>query len=551
MTRKKAWTISITTSILLVVMVFAGLFAAGFRFLIIKTPSMSTAAPVGTMVVIHPESKYAIGDIVSFDRNNRSYTHRIVDACEQGWITKGDLNGSPDPLPVANSQIVGKVVFTAKYLGFLMTALPWILLGWVLVYLITLLPSVRNSWRWQIRLIGWSLVVSAVAWWLRPWVNLEMLGFVAADAGGVDIHLVNTGVFPVSVLGQVFSSGQDVVVTQTVLDARGFYTVVPQLALNLGWFLLLLAICLLPMVLSLLIQVEDVAPEDGTATSIKHKIGKVAIAVAASIVAVIIVLRLGTTSAFAATINNTTDTAGTRTWFTCEKAEVDTATARFVWSLSAPGKQEDLDTGNRDGTVYGAAQTANASSPCPRDTDHTSLNFNGGTCITQTPKVLGSSTYSLEVWFRTNTKANGKLIGFGDNLRVADTKWDRHIYIDAVGRVIFGTYPNVQVVVSSPAGRDYADNQWHHVIATSTAAGVISLYLDGNLVSSRAGAAGQVAYNGYWKVGCGELSSWQDSAGIQRFNWPDYFTGQLRFAAVYSTVLSDVQVYEHYQAGRP
>jgi len=68
-------------------------------------------------------------------------------------------------------------------------------------------------------------------------------------------------------------------------------------------------------------------------------------------------------------------------------------------------------------------------------------------------------------------------------------------------------------VVSSPAGKSWADGAWHHVVATS-APGMISLYLDGNLISSRSDTAGQdVSFSGYWEVGCGLLAWWSSTHG--------------------------------------
>jgi signal peptidase I len=569
-TSKKAWTISVSASVLLVVLVFVGLLGGGYRFFVVKTPSMATTAPVGTLVAVHPEASYAIGDIISFERSDRSYTHRIVAQTAQGWVTKGDLNGSPDPLPVTSSQILGKVVFIGKYLGFLVDALPWILVGCAFVYAVTLLPRVRPSWRWQIRLVGWSLVTSIVALWQHPWVNMVMLGYVPDDNVGVDMHLVNSGIFPVRVLGTVLQSGQDAVVNQTIADAGGHYTVTPQLALNLAWFLALLFICLAPTIVSLLIPVEDPSPvaaaeaqevSEDEPKPVPTRLRRLVLAeafvpalvVIAAIIAVSMVLQAGTQSAYATSIKNSTDTAGTRTWFTCQNAETGTANERFVWSLSARGNQTDLTTSpQRNGTVFGTNPSTNnslPSPPCPRDTTQTSLNFTGSTCITQTTAVVGTDVYSLEVWFRTSTHANGKLIGFGDSTQVADSKWDRHVYIDATGRVEFGAWPFVERVVASPAGQNYADGNWHHMMATSASSGVISLYLDGVLVGSRADAAGQESYSGYWKVGCGNLNTWEDGSGNQQTNWPNYYTGQLRFAAVYDRTLSAAEVLEHYQAG--
>src|SRR5665647_2141472 len=375
--KNKAWTISVAAGILLVAGVIATLFGSGFRFFVVQTPSMGTVAPVGTLVAVHAEPSYHVGDIVTYERNNRSYTHRIVDITDQGFITKGDINGATDALPVQPSEIVGLVTFRARYAGFLVQGLPWIILGWAIVYGVTLLPRVRQSWRWQIRFIGWSLVVSIVALWTRPWVNLVMMGYLPSG-DGVAMHLVNTGVFPVKVLGTVLQSGQDAVVQQNVADSSGHYTVIPQLALTPGWFLLLLAICLTPMLASLLIGIEEEVPaviaEPAVTTRRSRpqyrRIAPIALTVTASIFAVALVLQMSTNAAFAASIKNSTNTAGTRTWFTCKNAETGTADVWFAWDLTATGTQTSLTSPQHNGTMTtnGTAAKANSSSPCPRDT---------------------------------------------------------------------------------------------------------------------------------------------------------------------------------------
>src|ERR1035437_2219119 len=92
----KPWTISVIASVLLVVGVFAALFGSGYRFFVVQTPSMGTAAPVGTLVAVHAETTYNVGDIVTYERKNRSYTHRIVEITDRGFITKGDINDATE-----------------------------------------------------------------------------------------------------------------------------------------------------------------------------------------------------------------------------------------------------------------------------------------------------------------------------------------------------------------------------------------------------------------------------------------------------------------------
>ncbi len=566
---KKKWAISIAASVLLVVAVVVAVFGTGYRFFVVETPSMATTAPVGTLVVVHPKASYAVGDIVSYQAKNSSkiYTHRIVDQTAQGWITKGDLNGAADPLPVTDQQIVGSVDAKVKYVGFFVRGLPWIVLGFALVYGITLLPRVRPSWRWQIRLIGWSLVLSIVALWIRPWVNLVMTGYVPGTVG-VDMHLVNTGIFPVDVLGTVLRSGEDATVNQTVLSADGKYHVTPTLALTFWWFVAMLAICISPMVFSLFVRPVDDEPEavedaetraDGEAeatdpvverASSRRRLVWVALTVMTTVLAVAVLLQATTQAALSAAVTNSTGTAGTRTWFSCQNAETGTAGTRFVWGLTATGMQSDLSGHTRNGTMTtnGTAATASASSPCPYDTQG-SVMLNGGTCFTQGSAVAVGQVYSEEVWFKTtNTAYNGKLMGLADtNNPSTQSHYDRHVYIDQNGRVIFGAYTTQQMVITSPAGKSYADGVWHHVVVTSNAT-TIALYLDGNLISSRSDTAGQDSYTGYWQVGCGLLNQWQDANGTAQ-PFKSYFTGNLRLAAVYDATLTAAQVKEHYIAG--
>ena len=569
---RKVWLISILSSVLLVVVVLVGLYSAGIRMSEVKTPSMGTVAPVGTMVVTRPESSYKVGDVVTYLREGRSYTHRIVDQTFQGFITKGDMNTAADALPVTPTQVVGKVVFYGKYLGFLVQGLPAILLGWAVVFAITLLPRVRRSFRWQIRLIGWSLVVSFVAMFLRPWVNLVMLGYVPDDVSGVDMHFVNSGIFPVSVLGKVISSGQDVVVNQTVVDAWGRYSVTPQLALNPGWFLVLLLICVTPMVGSLLIKVEDDVPDAAPVAKthaepfmIWGRIVPVGTAVTASLLAVILILQLNTNAAYTASIKNSSNSAGTRTWFSCHNAEssLGASGTYLAWALgTAQGtgtNETDMSGNGRSGRYLAPSTVYSTAVGCNHDTPK-AVNFDGATqCLYENANYATTgytpNTFSLEAWFRTGITTGGVIIGFGASRNTpVESNWDRHIYLDRDGRVVFGVYPGAVQIVYTKAGVSYADNKWHHVIATLSSAGQ-SLYVDGTLAMTKTAITSAEGVSGYWKVGCGNLQNWRnaatDASGSTALDYsgPSYFTGQIQYAAVYVSALTATQVSEHYTAG--
>ena len=71
--------------------------AQGWRLFVVQTPSMGQTAPVGSLVVSQTQETYKPGDIISFYRNSRIYTHRIVNEKDGKFTTKGDMNGSNDP----------------------------------------------------------------------------------------------------------------------------------------------------------------------------------------------------------------------------------------------------------------------------------------------------------------------------------------------------------------------------------------------------------------------------------------------------------------------
>ena len=77
----------------------------------------------------------------------------------------------------------------------------------------------------------------------------------------------------------------------------------------------------------------------------------------------------------------------------------------------------------------------------------------------------------------------------------------------------------------------------------------MAFYVDGAIVGTTTISNQDTTFSGYWKVGCGNLNTWQDATGTWLSNWPNYYTGQLRFAAVYTNTLTAAQAKEHYLAG--
>ena len=94
---------------------------------IVQSGSMEPTIKTGALVVIKPETTYKEGDIITFGKDTKKdvpTTHRITAIrVESGvviYTVKGDANNSPDPREVKQNEIIGKVIFSVPYLGYIM-----------------------------------------------------------------------------------------------------------------------------------------------------------------------------------------------------------------------------------------------------------------------------------------------------------------------------------------------------------------------------------------------------------------------------------------------
>jgi signal peptidase len=88
----------------------------------VYTGSMEPAIPVGGLVVVKPVNPETLreGDIICFRLSeSTSVTHRIVNVTDEGFTTKGDANEDPDQGIVEKENVIGKVIFTVPFIGYL------------------------------------------------------------------------------------------------------------------------------------------------------------------------------------------------------------------------------------------------------------------------------------------------------------------------------------------------------------------------------------------------------------------------------------------------
>ena len=116
----------IIISIILLIVVSILPIPGNYKFLIVESGSMEPAIHTGSVVVVKPVESYQAGDVITFeDRgDDKTTTHRIVDleviSGKTQYITKGDANNAEDTNRVSQSKVVGKVLISIPFAGYIL-----------------------------------------------------------------------------------------------------------------------------------------------------------------------------------------------------------------------------------------------------------------------------------------------------------------------------------------------------------------------------------------------------------------------------------------------
>ncbi|BDZ46069.1 LamG-like jellyroll fold domain-containing protein [Naasia aerilata] len=209
----------------------------------------------------------------------------------------------------------------------------------------------------------------------------------------------------------------------------------------------------------------------------------------------------------------------------------------LYWRLGDSTASTAADSsGNAHPGAYSGAVTTGAAGAVP-GTRNTAASFGGGNGLVASTQLFSNpQNYSIEAWFSTTSTTGGKLVGFGNSQSGTSSNYDRHVYLQNDGKVVFGTYPGSIQTVATPSA--YNDGLWHHVVATQSAAGM-QLYVDGQYIGSNSATTPQ-NYDGYWRVGGDNLNSWTNAPTSQ------YVTAKIDEVAIYGAALSSAQIKRHY-----
>jgi hypothetical protein len=149
--------------------------------------------------------------------------------------------------------------------------------------------------------------------------------------------------------------------------------------------------------------------------------------------------------------------------------------------------------------------------------------------------------FTEELWFQTTTTQGGELVGFGDSQVGIPANYDRHIYMDNLGKLHFGVYDLGFDMADSSAS--YNDGSWHYVAATLSAQTGMSLYVDGSLVASNPLVKAAQVFAGWWRIGENNLEGWPDPVSSY------YFNGLIDAVGIYMRPLSPGEITAIYPAG--
>ncbi|HEX3931522.1 MAG TPA: PKD domain-containing protein [Nocardioides sp.] len=201
----------------------------------------------------------------------------------------------------------------------------------------------------------------------------------------------------------------------------------------------------------------------------------------------------------------------------------------------------DSGPDNRTGTYNSNTSLTFGTAGALLNSTNTSVTGNGSAGFVTSPvTATAPSTFSEEVWFKTTTTRGGRLIGYSSsNTSSGSTNYDRMIYMQNTGQLIFGAYTGAEAEVQTSASTPYNDGKWHMAVATMSPTGGMQLYVDGALVGTNPNGVAQ-NYVGYWRVGADSVWEGATSKAL---------AGSLDEAAVFNQVLTPAQISTEYTDG--
>lgn len=272
------------------------------------------------------------------------------------------------------------------------------------------------------------------------------------------------------------------------------------------------------------------------------------------------------------TVTSPVDGIDAAPWFTCNQGMSQSMLDPLIYyPLNDPvGSTTAVDaSGNgHTGTALGDYLFGQAQ-PCNRDAD-TGVWLGGTNGMVHSTDVSGITgtpnnrwnEFSVSLWFRgDNQSGGGGLLSMNRRVDNTDATQDRVLYVDDVGRLRWGVYPNGYRTIVTPAPgqagyHDYRLAEWHMVTASLSSATGLTLHIDGDPLSLPQTEQGTLAanvtsgfqfasrrYTAYWLVG--EVKP----------SWPgtylNFWRGGISKVGFWDRALTDQEIRDLYRSGLP
>lgn len=169
----------------------------GGNWVIVETPSMGTTAPVGSLLWVRHVDIGSLqpGDFITFRPPGQSeaYSHLVRSVGPDGVTTGGVISGT-DPWTLDQSHLMGEVVTTWFGIGWLVKAVPILMIGALLVG--AAVWFLRRDWKAPAAIFGAGLVLTVAVLVVQPFTRAEQLSFTTRADGGAQAAWVTTGLLP-------------------------------------------------------------------------------------------------------------------------------------------------------------------------------------------------------------------------------------------------------------------------------------------------------------------------------------------------------------------
>ncbi|KQO60255.1 signal peptidase I [Curtobacterium sp. Leaf261] len=257
-----------------------------------------------------------------------------------------------------------------------------------------------------------------------------------------------------------------------------------------------------------------------------------ALPTAAAVLVGALVIGTGVSASFTAGVSTAADLDTAR--FPCMRETVGSPLLAYGFGEPDGTDIDDVTGGGAEGSLFNAVRVDASCAGNPY------IHLDGTTgAVYATKRFSAPQQFTIQAWFRAE-KPQGKVMGFSSAAFGGSGSFDRHMYVGADGRLVFGVTNGSARVIQSTARVD--DRQWHHAVGVMGSGGM-QLWVDGVLQGQNTNARA-AAYNGYWRVGLESLYGWPNRPVTH------YFDGDIDSVAVWHTALDQSAIHSLWEHGR-